>query len=87
MSLSYEAALDKLNNLQTNFQVLLAQRKNENGRHHPKVIFKSHKKVLESLDGGELKYKLSKIPLVHIAGTKVIIVININALQFKNCLG
>ena len=71
MSFTYDAALDQLNNLQSNFQVLNAQKKGEFKKDHPKVIFKRHKKLLDEIDGGKLKHKLAQIPLVHIAGTKV----------------
>ena len=71
---SYEAAISQLNNLQSNFQVLAAQRKGRNERDHPRTILENHKRVLRSIQNGQLEQKLGQIPLVHIAGTKVGIV-------------
>jgi len=67
---SYEAAISQLNNLQSNFQVLAAQRKGRNERDHPRTILENHKRVLRSIQNGQLEQKLGQIPLVHIAGTK-----------------
>ena len=71
---SYEEAIHQLNNLQSNFQVLAAQRKGRNERDHPKTIFENHKGVLRNIQNGQLEQKLGQIPLVHIAGTKVVLI-------------
>jgi predicted metal-dependent hydrolase len=72
---SYGDAINRLNSLQTNFQLLskqIQERGQFSGSEFAKVRLENNKKNLAMFHNGELEEKLKKIKMIHIAGTKVI---------------
>ncbi|CAG5103954.1 Oidioi.mRNA.OKI2018_I69.chr1.g1016.t1.cds [Oikopleura dioica] len=68
MPSAYQEAIRRLENLQTNYQVLQSQIKSGGWTQQSK--YAQSEKTLNDLDQGELVEKLQKIPLFHVAGTK-----------------
>jgi len=68
MPSAYQEAIMRLDNLQTNYQVLQSQIRS--GGLTQQAKYEQSKKTLNALDRGQLVEKLQKIPLFHVAGTK-----------------